>query len=309
MSTARRRERRAGVAYNRRMELRPIGRVADLRAIERARRRRAADGACRACAAGSGARPPRRTGAAGARPRRPGQQRRRCSGRRTLAQELVLRRLRRLSRRCPANSPPTPQPPIRRGAMPAVPLARIGRRAASCGLIVDGLFGIGLSDRSRAKRRSGSSARMRARVRILALDIPSGLNADTGIAYRADHSRRRQPRPSSHSSRACSLPTARIIAGLIVVHALGLDAAAGAPRAAARLALASRRDCRSRCAGRSRNVHKGSFGTLAIVGGNDGMVGAAHSCRPRRAPSWRRQDLGRTCGHRTCRLSTGCSRS
>ena len=24
-----------------------------------------------------------------------------------------------------------------------------------------------------------------------------------------------------------------------------------------------------------RNVHKGSFGTLAIVGGNDGMVGAA----------------------------------
>jgi hydroxyethylthiazole kinase-like uncharacterized protein yjeF len=145
--------------------------------------------------------------------------------------------------------------------------------AGEWGLIIDGLFGIGL-----ARPVEGVAAQWIARanasgVRILALDIPSGLNADTGIAYR--------PTIRAHATATfIALKPGLLTAdgpdhcGAISVHALGLDAAAGAP--------GRRLDWRTLAAQlpeplyrARRNVHKGSFGTLGIVGGNDGMVGAA----------------------------------
>jgi ADP-dependent NAD(P)H-hydrate dehydratase / NAD(P)H-hydrate epimerase len=141
------------------------------------------------------------------------------------------------------------------------------------GLIIDGLFGIGLTRpvggvaAQWIERANGSG------VPILALDIPSGLNADTGVAYRPTIRARAtatfialKPGLLTGDGPDCC--------GLIGVHALGLDAAAGTsgrrltwPSLAARLPRPLRRA--------QRNVHKGSFGTLGIVGGNDGMVGAA----------------------------------
>jgi hydroxyethylthiazole kinase-like uncharacterized protein yjeF len=141
------------------------------------------------------------------------------------------------------------------------------------GLIVDGLFGIGLT-----RPVAGTAAQWIARanasgVRILALDIPSGLNADTGVAYR--------PTIRAHTTATfIALKPGLLTAdgpdccGTIGVHALGLDTAASAPgRRLEWQALAS--DLPEPLRRAQRNVHKGSFGTLGIVGGNDGMVGAA----------------------------------
>jgi hydroxyethylthiazole kinase-like uncharacterized protein yjeF len=142
------------------------------------------------------------------------------------------------------------------------------------GLIVDGLFGIGLRRAIDPMHARWIAQANDSRIPILALDVPSGLDADTGAAQA----------PTIHA-RA----TATFIAlkpglltldgpdhcGAISVHPLevvGNDMPATAGRlldwSAVRTALP---DVLSRA---RRNVHKGSFGTLGIVGGGDGMVGA-----------------------------------
>src|SRR5207302_10990873 len=143
------------------------------------------------------------------------------------------------------------------------------------GLIVDGLFGIGLT-----RPVEGIAAEWIARAnasgtRILALNIPSGLNADTGVAY-APTMR------ASATATFIALKPGLLTAdgpdhcGDVSVHALELDATALLPPQGHRLdwAMVSTAlpDVLKR---RRRNVHKGTFGTLAIVGGSDGMVGAA----------------------------------
>jgi ADP-dependent NAD(P)H-hydrate dehydratase / NAD(P)H-hydrate epimerase len=143
------------------------------------------------------------------------------------------------------------------------------------GLIVDGLFGIGLT---RAIDGEYANWIMRANANaapILALDVPSGLDADTGVAQ-------------APTIRATA--TATFIAlkpglltgdgpdycGKVTVHSLDLDVIAlQAPRGEW-LTWSTLRSARPAPLLRAqRNVHKGSFGTLAIVGGGDGMVGAA----------------------------------
>ena len=145
--------------------------------------------------------------------------------------------------------------------------------AGDWGLIIDGLFGIGL-----ARRVEGAAARWieyanASETRILALDIPSGLNADTGVAYR--------PTIRAHATATFIVLKPGLLTadgpdhcGAISLHTLGLDAAAGAfgRRVEWRSLAPHLPEPLSRA---RRNVHKGSFGTLGIVGGNDGMVGAA----------------------------------
>ncbi len=138
------------------------------------------------------------------------------------------------------------------------------------------MFGIGLT-----RPVAGTAAQWIARAnasgtRILALDVPSGLNADTGVAYR--------PTIRAHATATFIALKPGLLTGdgpdccgIIGVHALGLDAAGGAPgRCLAWQALAS--DLPEPLRRARHNVHKGSFGTLGIVGGNDGMVGAAVLC-------------------------------
>jgi hydroxyethylthiazole kinase-like uncharacterized protein yjeF len=143
------------------------------------------------------------------------------------------------------------------------------------GLIIDGLFGIGL-----ARAIEGVPAQWIARANastlpVLALDIPSGLDADTGVAR-------------SPTIRASA--TATFIAlkpglltgdgpdhcGTISVHALELDPRLVGEARGHVLAWATQKSALPEILRRTlHNVHKGSFGTLAIVGGGDGMVGAA----------------------------------
>jgi ADP-dependent NAD(P)H-hydrate dehydratase / NAD(P)H-hydrate epimerase len=144
--------------------------------------------------------------------------------------------------------------------------------STNAALIVDGLFGIGLRRAPTADLAALIEWANRSDAPTLALDIPSGLDADTGTAFS----------PAIHADATATFLALKPglltgdgvdLCGAISVHALGIDIeneAAGRklewPALAATLPAALRRD--------RRNVHKGTFGTLAIVGGAHGMVGA-----------------------------------
>ena len=141
-------------------------------------------------------------------------------------------------------------------------------------LIVDGLFGIGLArplaaDYAALVERVNSSG-----IPMLALDVPSGLDADTGVA--------RGPtiRAAATATFLALKPglltgDGSDVCGEVSIHSLGLEPAATAPAMGHRLDWSSLASELPAVLGRRRrNVHKGSFGTLAIVGGADGMVGA-----------------------------------
>lgn len=141
------------------------------------------------------------------------------------------------------------------------------------GLIVDGLFGIGLQRPVEGVAAQWIEHANASVTPILALDIPSGLDADTGVAYRPTI------RAGATATFIALKPGLLTLdgpdhCGTIGVHTLGLDRAGAAPgRRLEWSSLAAELPEPLRRA--RRNVHKGSFGTLGIVGGNDGMVGAA----------------------------------
>jgi hydroxyethylthiazole kinase-like uncharacterized protein yjeF len=144
--------------------------------------------------------------------------------------------------------------------------------AARPGLVVDGLLGIGLSRPPEGRNADLVLWANASGAPILALDVPSGLDAATGQAHAPAID-------ATSTSTFIALKPGLLTAdgpdlcGEVTVHSLGLslDAEARGRRldwnalAAALPAVLARR---------SRNVNKGTFGTLGILGGTEGMGGA-----------------------------------
>ncbi len=137
--------------------------------------------------------------------------------------------------------------------------------AAKFDLALDGLFGIGLARPLEGRLAELVAQFNRLAAIKLALDIPSGLDADTGrvwgTAVEADH----------------TLTFIGLKPGLFTlegpdcageVHLADLDVAA----AAAEGGLVQQAPILP--APRRKNSHKGSFGDVGILGGAEGMVGA-----------------------------------
>ncbi|WP_111930076.1 NAD(P)H-hydrate dehydratase [Paraburkholderia bryophila] len=146
--------------------------------------------------------------------------------------------------------------------------------------LVDGMFGIGLTralDGVFATLARQLSQRARARPRkggVLALDVPSGLDSDTGtvvgeserdsVAVHATHT-------ISFIAAKPGLFTAqgRDLAGAVTVAPIGIDSS---KRTAVQL------NAPDLFAGflppRDFATNKGTFGSLAVVGGDTGMCGA-----------------------------------
>jgi ADP-dependent NAD(P)H-hydrate dehydratase / NAD(P)H-hydrate epimerase len=138
-------------------------------------------------------------------------------------------------------------------------------------LVVDGLFGIGLQ-RPVGGRHAELIARANALPgRKLALDVPSGIDADTGavmgIAFRASHT-------ITFIARKPGLYTldGPDHCGEVSTAPLGLDAEALQPPQGR---LVDANLLAMPLVARPRNFHKGLAGSVAIVGGATGMVGAA----------------------------------
>ena len=138
-------------------------------------------------------------------------------------------------------------------------------------LVIDGLFGIGLT-RELAEKSAELATFMNAlRAPVMAIDVPSGLDADTGrIRGRAVR--------AAHTVTFIGLKPGLFTlegpdhCGQIHLATLGIDPATVVtpvgtlidPKLLAQV-LAPRR----------ANSHKGTYGSLGIIGGAVGMVGAA----------------------------------
>jgi hydroxyethylthiazole kinase-like uncharacterized protein yjeF len=139
------------------------------------------------------------------------------------------------------------------------------------GLVVDGIFGLGLERDVNGRYAEWIEAINRMTCPVLALDVPSGLHSDTG-------------RVLGCAVRATQ--TATFIAlkpGLLTldgpdhcgeIHLCPLELDASALRSA-QGSLIGRQVLTNALRRRRVNSHKGDFGSVGIIGGDHGMVGAA----------------------------------
>ena len=143
--------------------------------------------------------------------------------------------------------------------------------AGACGLIIDGLFGIGLR-----RELSGRHAELvewvnGARCPVLALDLPSGLESDSGrvlgCAVRATHT-------ITFIALKPGLLTLDGVdhCGEIHVASLGVDVPSFVP-ASGRITGAGAIE--AALPPRRLNTHKGDYGSVGIIGGAQTMLGAA----------------------------------
>ena len=137
-------------------------------------------------------------------------------------------------------------------------------------LVVDGLFGIGLT-RPLDGRLAELVGQINAlRVPVLALDIPSGIHADTGAVMGC------AVRATETVTFIALKPGLLTLdgpdhCGSLHCDTLGLDLRAMMAPPGELLDAGVRRAL----APRARNFHKGNAGNVAVIGGADGMLGAA----------------------------------
>lgn len=135
-------------------------------------------------------------------------------------------------------------------------------------LVVDGLFGIGLGRALEGRYAALVTRINRFQGPVLALDIPSGLDSETGrvLGIAVD---------ATHTATFIALKPGLLTldgpdhCGAVSVHDLGLsvamtDGSSVAPPLFAQYLLPRR-----------KNSHKGSHGSAGILGGAPGMAGAA----------------------------------
>ncbi|VVD70698.1 carbohydrate kinase [Pandoraea aquatica] len=159
--------------------------------------------------------------------------------------------------------------------VPVRPAPSIWPQSTAYAWIVDGLFGIGLS-----RPLDGAAAALVENIAVhaqgtpvLAIDIPSGLLAATGIAagpvVRAD--------ATMAMIGACPglfTGIGRDVAGDVIVATLGVrDVFAEVP-AQSPISTIAPDAFRPHLPQRHHASHKGSYGSLAVLGGFEGMVGA-----------------------------------
>jgi hydroxyethylthiazole kinase-like uncharacterized protein yjeF len=142
---------------------------------------------------------------------------------------------------------------------------------ARFGLVVDGLFGIGLKRPLEGRHRTLVERLNALRVPILSLDAPSGIDADTGAVMGCAVRATRTLTFIAYKPGLLTLDGPDHC-GELEVDTLGLEPPAllepeGALLDADILAAA--------VAPRPRNFHKGRAGTVGVLGGASGMVGAA----------------------------------
>ncbi len=155
---------------------------------------------------------------------------------------------------------------------PAAALPELAKKlAAKPALIIDGLFGIGLN-----RALEGDWAALVGHINgsgapVLAIDTPSGLDADTG-----------QPLGTAVKA-AVTLAVGAVKHGLLLHEAtkyvgrleVAADVGLGPQPAAGELRWTTGRDFTSFPPARAAASHKGTYGHLAIVAGSLGYHGAA----------------------------------
>jgi NAD(P)H-hydrate epimerase len=143
------------------------------------------------------------------------------------------------------------------------------------GVVVDAVFGTGLARAVAGPAADGLrriEAARAAGARVLAVDLPSGVCADTGrvlgFAARADRTV-----TLGLPKLGLALEPARSLAGEIQVARIGI--ADRAPDVVPQAELWTRAEVARRLPGRPAAGHKGSFGHALVIAGSEGKTGAA----------------------------------
>ncbi len=145
---------------------------------------------------------------------------------------------------------------------------------SSVDVIVDGLLGTGIKGEVRPYLAHLIERLNQAKAPIVAIDTPSGLNTDTGsvagTAIVADYT-------VTFIGVKQGLVTGRARAhtGILSFAGLGIDEVF--TKQSTENALLAQSSWLELLKARSRDTHKGRQGSVLVVGGNDGMSGAAIS--------------------------------
>ncbi len=140
-------------------------------------------------------------------------------------------------------------------------------------LIIDALLGTGISGPAQGPVAEAIVWMNGSGVPVLSVDLPSGLNADTGAA----------PGPCVRASRTVTFAEwkrglvfypGRGLAGVVRVADIGIPEAS-VESAEIRTWLYETGDCGDDLPVRPENGHKGTFGTVFLLAGSRGMTGAA----------------------------------
>ncbi len=137
-------------------------------------------------------------------------------------------------------------------------------------IIVDAIFGIGLSRNVEGIQKDSIKAINRSGKTVVSLDIPSGVSADTGAvmgcAVKADLTA-----AYAYHKPGLLLHPGAAMAGEVVLLDAGIHTLGGMSKT---YFLDS--DDLSRIPKRGANTHKGSYGRVLCICGNSGMAGAAY---------------------------------
>ena len=149
---------------------------------------------------------------------------------------------------------------------------------SSYGLIVDALFGIGLSRAPEGQYREIIQQINRCDAKVLAVDIPSGICADTGkapgAAVRADVTVAMAAYKRGHVLEKGVDYSGKVVCADIGISTELFDIT---DNAAALAYVIEEREL-SLIPRRKRDANKGTFGRVLIIGGSRGMCGAAYLC-------------------------------
>ena len=155
-----------------------------------------------------------------------------------------------------------------------VPVAQARWRPQPGDVLVDAIFGTGL-DRAVEGAAAAAIRKLcagRPACKVVAVDLPSGLNADSGqplgCAVEADVTV-----TLGLPKLGLALQPGKSHAGRIVVGRIGI--ADQAPELGRTAELWTRRAAAARLPSRPADGHKGSFGHVLIVAGSEGKTGAA----------------------------------
>lgn len=146
-------------------------------------------------------------------------------------------------------------------------------------VIVDALFGIGLSRQVQGTFQSAvqwinQKRTAEKRISVYAVDIPSGIHADTGkvlgCAVKADKTITFQ-----YGKPGLYLDTGRIYAGRVVIKSIGISSKPMEQEKIQPELFYYEREDIKRLPLRPENGHKGTFGKVLIIAGFKNMAGAA----------------------------------
>ena len=156
--------------------------------------------------------------------------------------------------------------------LPAVPARAGGRPIADADLLVDALFGTGLSrPLGGAARRLVEAANASGRP-IVAVDVPSGLSGDRGDVF-GPAIRARATGAIAALKYCHALYPARVLCGEIAIVDIGIPEALIETRSH-RFAMIARDAVAPLFPRRDPSAHKGDAGRVAIVAGSRGKAGA-----------------------------------